>query len=93
MSVFDIIHNKILHNKFRPRPLIIIASRTSCKSKRWNACPRAGRVPALQLQAAACSCKHFNSYIAGIDIRRQILTSKVDPRTVRVKIFIMAVDP
>ena len=25
--------------------------------------------------------------------RRQILTTKVDPRTVRVKIFIMAVDP
>ena len=25
--------------------------------------------------------------------RRQILTTKVDPRTVRVKIFLMAVDP
>ena len=25
--------------------------------------------------------------------RRQILTIKIDPRTVRVKIFIMAVDP
>ena len=25
--------------------------------------------------------------------RRQILTPKVDPRTVRVKIFLMAVDP
>ena len=30
-----------------------------------------------------------------IDItgRRQILTSKVDPRTVRIKIFLLAVDP
>ena len=25
--------------------------------------------------------------------RRQILTSKIDPRTVRVKIFIIAIDP
>ena len=32
-------------------------------------------------------------YTAVIDFRRQILTSKVDPRTVRVKLFIMAVDP
>ena len=30
---------------------------------------------------------------AGIDFRRQNLMSKVDPWTVRVKIFIMAVDP
>ena len=28
-------------------------------------------------------------YSAGIDFRRQILTSKVDSRTVRVKVFIM----
>ena len=35
----------------------------------------------------------FNSYSAGIDLSRQILTTKVDPRTVRVKIFLMAVDP
>ena len=41
----------------------------------------------------------FNSYSAGIDVtesdvcRRQILMCKVDPRTVRVKTFIMAVDP
>ena len=27
-----------------------------------------------------------------VDCRRQILTTKVDPRTVRVKIFIMVVD-
>ena len=32
-------------------------------------------------------------YRAGIDFRRQILTSKVDLRTVRVKIFLIAVDP
>ena len=49
----------------------------------------------------------FNPYSAGIDFsrqnltsvdesdvcRRQIVTTKVDPRTVRVNIFIMAVDP
>ena len=34
----------------------------------------------------------FNSYIAIIDFRRQILTSNVDPRTVRIKIFVMAVN-
>ena len=34
----------------------------------------------------------FNPYSAGIDFSRQNLT-KVDPRTVRVKIFLMAVDP
>ena len=39
----------------------------------------------------------INLSSAGIDFRsdvcgRQILTSKVDPRTERVKIFIMAVD-
>ena len=31
-------------------------------------------------------------YIAGIDFRRQNLTSKVDPRDVRLKIFIMAIE-
>ena len=36
----------------------------------------------------------FNPYSAGIDYRRQILTTKVDLRTVKVKkIFVMAVDP
>ena len=30
---------------------------------------------------------------AGIDFRRQILTSKVVPRAARLKIFLMAVDP
>ena len=38
----------------------------------------------------------FNFYSAGIDFTRQSLTSetsKVDPRTVTVTIFIMAVDP
>ena len=34
-----------------------------------------------------------NPYSAGIDFSHQNLTSKVDPRTVRVKIFLMAVDP
>ena len=36
----------------------------------------------------------FNLYSAGIDFRRQNLTSKVDPRAVKVglSIFIMAVD-
>ena len=35
----------------------------------------------------------FNPYSAGIDFRRRSLTAKVDSRTVRMKIFIMAVDP
>ena len=35
----------------------------------------------------------FNSYSAGIDFGRQILTSKFDPRAVRVQIFLMAVEP
>ena len=30
--------------------------------------------------------EYFNSYSAGIDFRRQILTSKIDPRAVRVKV-------
>ena len=34
-----------------------------------------------------------NPYSAGINFRRQILTSKVDPHTVRVNIFLLAVDP
>ena len=33
-----------------------------------------------------------NSFSGGIDFRRQILTFKVDPRTEKVTIFIMAVD-
>ena len=33
------------------------------------------------------------SYSAEIDFSRQNVTSKVDPRAVRVKIFVMAVDP
>ena len=35
----------------------------------------------------------INSHSAGIDFKRQILTSKVDPRTVRVKMFIMVIYP
>ena len=35
------------------------------------------------------SRKVINPYSAGIDYRRQNLTSIVDPRTVRVKIFYM----
>ena len=34
---------------------------------------------------------HAKPYSAGVNFRRQILTSKVDHRTVRAKIFIMAV--
>ena len=37
--------------------------------------------------------KYFNSYSAGIDFRRQILTSKVNPRTVIVNICRTAADP
>ena len=42
--------------------------------------------------------QRLNTYRAGIDsesdvCRRQILATKVDPRTVRVEIFLMAVDP
>ena len=35
----------------------------------------------------------FNLYSAGIDFRRQNLTSKIDPHTVKVNIFIMTLDP
>ena len=35
----------------------------------------------------------YNPYSAGIDFIRQILTSKVDSRTVRTKILLMVVDP
>ena len=34
----------------------------------------------------------INPSSVGIDFSRQNLTSKVDPRTVRLKIFIMTVD-
>ena len=33
---------------------------------------------------------YINPYSVGIDFRRQILTSKVDPRTVSVNILILA---
>ena len=33
-----------------------------------------------------------NPLSAGTDFSRQNLTSKVDPRTVKIKIFIMAID-
>ena len=35
----------------------------------------------------------FNPYSVGIDFSRQNLTSVVNPCTVRVNIFLMAVDP
>ena len=44
----------------------------------------------LKLKQEAWSPVPYN---AGSDFRRQILTSKVDPRTVRVKIFIRVADP
>ena len=34
----------------------------------------------------------FNPYSAGTDFGRQILTSKIGPHIVRIKIFVMAVD-
>ena len=37
--------------------------------------------------------ERVNPYSAGIDFSRQNLTSIVDPRTVRINIFLMAVDP
>ena len=36
--------------------------------------------------------QRFNPHSVGIDFSRQILKSKVDPHTVRVKIFVMAAD-
>ena len=45
------------------------------------------------LSESICQVDKFNPYSAGIDCRRQILLTKVNPRTVRVKIFLMAVDP
>ena len=45
----------------------------------------------------AAISESVNPYSAGIDFShqnlRQILTTKVDPRTVRVEIFLMAIDP
>ena len=36
---------------------------------------------------------NINPFSAGVVFRRQILTSKDDPRTEKFKIFIMVVDP
>ena len=36
---------------------------------------------------------YFNPYSAWIDFRRQNMKLKVDPHTVRVKIFIRVIDP
>ena len=36
---------------------------------------------------------HINPYSEGIDFRRQIVLSKVHPHSVKIKIFVMAVDP
>ena len=49
------------------------------------------------IQVWLCSFKVINPYSAGIDFsgqvcRSQILTSKVDLRTVRIEIFLMVVD-
>ena len=35
----------------------------------------------------------FNAYISGTVSRREILVIKDDPRTIRVNIYLMAVDP
>ena len=48
--------------------------------------------PALGEHNVVCWLCAFDSYIAGIYFRRQNLTSEVNPRTVRVELFIMAVD-
>ena len=37
--------------------------------------------------------RRIDPYSAGVDFRRQSLTSEVDPRTGRVNIFLIAVDP
>ena len=37
--------------------------------------------------------EYFYSYSAGIDFSRQILTTKVDPRTARVKVLSRYRDP
>ena len=36
---------------------------------------------------------YINTYSAGSDFRRQNLMAIIDPRTVRLQIFLMAVDP
>ena len=48
-------------------------------------------MPILQIQPLQCGDQLWSSESDAC--RRQILTSKVDPHTVRVKIFLMAVDP
>ena len=47
----------------------------------------------LMIARLTASLTLNNPYSAGIDFRREILTSSIDPRTVRVKILILAVDP
>ena len=46
-----------------------------------------------QLQVAENYKQRVNSYSAVIDFSRQNLTTKVDPRTIRVKIFLKSVYP
>ena len=48
--------------------------------------------PALGVHNVVCWLCAFDPYIAGIYFRRQNLTSEVNPRTVRVKLFIMPVN-
>ena len=45
------------------------------------------------LQIEIAMLDRFSPYSAGIDFRRQTLTTNVDPRTVRINIFIMAGNP
>ena len=46
----------------------------------------------MDLKRLQPSLTMFSPYSAGINCRRQILTSTVDPRTVRSNIFLMVVE-
>ena len=72
--------------RLRPRTLPLTEAPHNTNSLR----DYTGKLHILHGQAFA---KKVNPYSTGIDFRRQNLTSKVDPRTERVKIFLMAVDP
>ena len=49
-------------------------------------------IKCIKTTIVALSCVGVNPYSPVLDFSHQNLTSKVDPRTVRVKIFLIAVD-
>ena len=54
---------------------------------------RDGRLNGINPYSAGIDFSRQNLTSVDVSCRRQILTTKVDPRAARAKIFIMAVDP